>query len=76
MARMFCVPGVFFLFGAFVLLLVTSINLPFLTALDFVRTHFDVGSSNGTSGSIANTSDIDQIRVSLSISLWVEYVLT
>jgi len=43
MSRAFCIPGVFFLFLAFVLSLLASISLPFLPALDVTRTHFSAG---------------------------------
>ena len=39
MPRSFCIPGIIFLFAAFVLLVIVSINLPYLTALDFARVH-------------------------------------
>ncbi|KAJ7583794.1 actin cortical patch SUR7/pH-response regulator pali [Mycena floridula] len=41
MPRSFCIPGIVFLFCAFVLSFLVSISLPYLTALDVVRTHFD-----------------------------------
>lgn len=48
MSRVFCIPGIVFLFSALVLSLLVSISLPFLTALDFVRVHF--GNGVATSG--------------------------
>ncbi|KAH9925649.1 uncharacterized protein BXZ73DRAFT_103182 [Epithele typhae] len=36
-ARMFHIPGIIFLFVAFVLLFLVSVSLPFINALDFVR---------------------------------------
>ncbi|KAG6332459.1 hypothetical protein ID866_6631 [Astraeus odoratus] len=41
MARAFCVPAVFFLFSAFVLLFIVSVSLPYLTAMDITRVHSD-----------------------------------
>ncbi|KAF8637141.1 hypothetical protein AX17_003045 [Amanita inopinata Kibby_2008] len=38
--RLFHVPGVFFLFCAFVLTLLTSVSLPYLRTLDIARIHF------------------------------------
>ncbi|EIW76851.1 pali-domain-containing protein [Coniophora puteana RWD-64-598 SS2] len=49
MPRSFCIPGIFFLLAATVLLIITSINLPYLTALDFARVHY-TGNSLGVSG--------------------------
>jgi len=43
MSRAFCIPGILFLFAAFVLSFLTSISLPYLTALDITRTHFGSG---------------------------------
>ncbi|KAF9463360.1 hypothetical protein BDZ94DRAFT_1259169 [Collybia nuda] len=43
MARVFCIPGIVFLTAALVLSFLTSISLPFLTALDITRTHFGNG---------------------------------
>ncbi|KAI0070875.1 pali-domain-containing protein [Panus rudis PR-1116 ss-1] len=44
MSRAFHIPGIIFLFIAFVLLFLVSISLPFLTALDFARVHIKSGS--------------------------------
>jgi len=41
MPRSFCIPGIVFLFCAFVLSFLVSISLPYLTAMDIVRTHFE-----------------------------------
>lgn len=60
MSRTFCVPGVFFLFSAFVLLFITSVSLPYLSAMDITRTHFETGSVAAPGSS----SSISQIRVS------------
>jgi len=43
MARAFCIPGIIFIFCAFVLSFLTSISLPYLPALDITRTHFNTG---------------------------------
>ncbi|KAH8115019.1 SUR7/PalI family-domain-containing protein [Phellopilus nigrolimitatus] len=56
MARHFCIPGVFFLTCALVLLVLTSISLPTLTAFDITRVHFDTASST------SDASAINQIR--------------
>ncbi|CAL1697791.1 unnamed protein product [Somion occarium] len=51
MARVFHIPGVIFLFCAFVLLFLVSISLPYLTALDFARVHYKSGApSTGNTG--------------------------
>lgn len=57
MSRAFCVPGVFFLFCAFVLLFIASISLPYLTAMDITRTHFG-GSGASTIGTDYKISQI------------------
>ncbi|KAJ7819526.1 hypothetical protein B0H13DRAFT_1509636, partial [Mycena leptocephala] len=49
MSRVFCIPGIVFLFCALVLGILVSISLPFLPALDFVRVHFS-GSGLATNG--------------------------
>ncbi|KAK7459667.1 hypothetical protein VKT23_009648 [Stygiomarasmius scandens] len=41
MSRVFCIPGIIFLFCAFVLSFLVSISTPFLPALDIARVHFD-----------------------------------
>ncbi|KIJ61260.1 hypothetical protein HYDPIDRAFT_116273 [Hydnomerulius pinastri MD-312] len=43
MSRAYCIPGVFFLFSAFVLLFIVSISLPYLSAMDIARVHTDGG---------------------------------
>ena len=58
MSRTFCVPAVFFLFAAFVLLFIVSISLPFLTAMDITRVH-----TNGTI-EVAGNEEFSQLRVS------------
>ncbi|KAG5730251.1 hypothetical protein E4T56_gene10570 [Termitomyces sp. T112] len=40
MSRIFCIPGVLFIFVALVLLFLSSISLPYLPALDVARTKF------------------------------------
>jgi hypothetical protein len=56
---MFCIPGAFFLFAAFVLLFITSISLPYLPALDFARTHFG---SDLRVPNVENANALNQIR--------------
>ena len=63
MPRVFHIPGIIFLFCAFVLLFLVSISLPFLTALDFARVHFKDG--NPTVGSDKNA--INELRVSKTL---------
>ncbi|THV04560.1 pali-domain-containing protein [Dendrothele bispora CBS 962.96] len=41
MSRVFCIPGIIFLFCAFVLSFLVSISTPFLPALDIARVHFE-----------------------------------
>ncbi|KIY67387.1 hypothetical protein CYLTODRAFT_376171 [Cylindrobasidium torrendii FP15055 ss-10] len=43
MSRAFCIPGIAFLFIALVLNFLTSISLPYLTALDIARSSFNEG---------------------------------
>lgn len=57
MHRSFCIPGVLFLFCAFVLLFIVSVSLPYLTAMDITRVHFNDGISVGT-------DSLAQLRVS------------
>ena len=54
MPRALHLPGVFFLFCAFVLLFLVSLSLPFLPALDITRVHFE-GSSSTENGQGALT---------------------
>ncbi|KAF4568408.1 hypothetical protein EYR40_010185 [Pleurotus pulmonarius] len=49
MSRIFCIPGIIFLLCAFVLSFLTSISLPYLTALDITRVHFGNAGAAGTS---------------------------
>ena len=62
MPRAFHIPGVLFLFCAFVLLFLVSISLPYLTALDFARVHFD----GSTTTQNANNGAISELRVRAS----------
>ncbi|KDQ52443.1 hypothetical protein JAAARDRAFT_162894 [Jaapia argillacea MUCL 33604] len=57
--RTFCIPGVFFIFSAFVLMFITSISLPYLTGVDFVRVHFNGGGAGAGSGT---GSAVSQLR--------------
>jgi len=57
MSRSFCIPGVVILLCAFVLLFLTSISLPHLTAMDITRTHF-----NGQGSPSSSDAAITQIR--------------
>lgn len=57
MPRSFCIPGIAFLFCAFVLSFLVSISLPYLTALDIVRTHFDGVTIDGS-------NSLNEVRVS------------
>ena len=58
MSRAFCLPAIFFLFSAFVLLFIVSISLPYLTAMDITRVH--------TNGTVEVTGDqsLSELRVS------------
>lgn len=58
MSRVFCIPGIFFLFCAFVLSFLASISLPFLTVFDVARVHF------GEQAVASGDSGITQLRVS------------
>ncbi len=60
MPRAFHIPGVIFLFCAFILLILVSISLPFITALDVARVHFKSGSPTVNSDSTV----INELRVS------------
>ena len=61
MPRSFHIPGVAFLLTAFLLLFLTSISLPYLTGLDFVRTTFASGSSSSPPAADA----VKELRVSV-----------
>ncbi|KAF9546456.1 pali-domain-containing protein [Agrocybe pediades] len=58
MSRAFCIPGIVFLAIALILSFLVSISLPFLPALDIVRTHFGSTSAGGQQG-----RDIGQLRL-------------
>ncbi|EGN94688.1 hypothetical protein SERLA73DRAFT_114128 [Serpula lacrymans var. lacrymans S7.3] len=59
MPRSFCIPGIIFLFCAFVLSFIVSISLPYLTAMDIARVHF-----NGSPLVSGNQATMTQLRVS------------
>ncbi|KAH0833944.1 pali-domain-containing protein [Lanmaoa asiatica] len=61
MSRAFCIPAIFFLFSAFVLLFIVSISLPYLTAMDITRVH--------TNGTVEVTGD--QSMSQLRLGIWV-----
>ena len=64
-SRAFCVPGVLFLLAATVLLVITSVSLPYLPVIDFVRCHVESGNVAvaDTQGTVTSTS-ISQLKVS------------
>ncbi|KAF9813678.1 hypothetical protein IEO21_05449 [Rhodonia placenta] len=69
MGKALHLPGIFFLFSAFVLLLLVSISLPYLTVFDFARVHFNEG------GPISIGSDsnaVSQLRVRIRADCWYE----
>ncbi|QRV73753.1 SUR7/Pali family protein [Ceratobasidium sp. AG-Ba] len=53
MARVFCLPGIFFLVAALVLQILVSISLRYVPALDIARTHFDGAASTGSSSAVS-----------------------
>ncbi|KZP08884.1 pali-domain-containing protein [Athelia psychrophila] len=57
MSRAFCIPGIIFLFCAFVLLFIVSVSLPYLTAMDITRVNF-----NSFGGNVAGTGATSQLR--------------
>jgi hypothetical protein len=57
MPRSFCIPGIIFLFCAFALLFIVSVSLPYLTALDITRVHF-----NGKVSTSSATESLTQLR--------------
>ncbi|KAF7974414.1 hypothetical protein HWV62_12272 [Athelia sp. TMB] len=57
MSRVFCIPGIIFLFCAFVLLTIVSVSLPYLTAMDIARVNF-----YGNGGSVSGTGTASQLR--------------
>ncbi|KAI0029394.1 hypothetical protein K488DRAFT_56466 [Vararia minispora EC-137] len=58
-SRLFCIPGLFFLFIAFVLSLLVAISLPSLPALDITRTSF----TNGTVDVSGTDGNVGELRV-------------
>ncbi|RPD53624.1 hypothetical protein L227DRAFT_581182 [Lentinus tigrinus ALCF2SS1-6] len=68
MPRAFHIPGVIFLFCAFVLLFLVSISLPFITALDFARVHIKSGSPTVNQ----DTTVINELRFGTWASCWYE----
>ncbi|KAJ8690621.1 hypothetical protein PTI98_012033 [Pleurotus ostreatus] len=64
MSRIFCIPGIIFLLCAFVLSFLTSISLPYLTALDITRVHFG---NAGTAGTL--DQGVTELRVSAQCKL-------
>lgn len=60
MSRAFCIPGIVFLVAALVLSFLVSVSLPFLPALDIVRTNFQGGVQQGAIGTV-------QTRVSFNL---------
>lgn len=68
-SRAFCVPGVFFLLVATVLLLITSVSLPYLPAVDFVRAHVQSGNVEAATAQGTVTSPtISQLKVCRLVS--------
>ncbi|TFK80067.1 hypothetical protein K466DRAFT_605651 [Polyporus arcularius HHB13444] len=68
MPRVFHIPGVIFLFCAFILLILVSISLPFITALDVARVHFKSGSPTVNSDSTV----INELRFGTWATCWYE----
>ena len=68
-SRAFCVPGSVFLLAATVLLIITSVSLPYLPAVDFVRSNFQSGTVSVLDGhgDVTSTS-VSQLRVTRSVS--------
>ena len=68
-SRAFCVPGSVFLLVATVLLIITSVSLPYLPAVDFVRSSFRPGGVSVLDGhgDVTSTS-VSQLRVTRSVS--------
>ena len=67
MPRAFLIPGVIFLFCAFVLLFLVSISLPYITDIDIARVHF----KNGHPTVGADTNAINEIRVRSFLSSYI-----
>ncbi|KAH9886961.1 hypothetical protein C8Q73DRAFT_266718 [Cubamyces lactineus] len=68
MPRVFHIPGVIFLLCAFVLLFLTSISLPYLTAIDIARVKFKSGSPSVG----PDTNAINEIRFGTWANCWYE----
>jgi len=68
MPRAFHIPGVIFLFCAFVLLFLVSISLPWLTGLDIARVHFE--GSGSTSG--GNQAPLTELRYGIWAYCWYD----
>ncbi|KAH9856121.1 hypothetical protein C2E23DRAFT_810183 [Lenzites betulinus] len=68
MPRAFHIPGIIFLFCAFVLLFLVSIGLPFLTTLDVARVKFKDG--NPTVGT--DTNVVNELRFGTWADCWYE----
>ncbi|KAG2065524.1 pali-domain-containing protein [Suillus decipiens] len=60
MSRTYCIPGVFFLFSAWFLLLIVSISLPYFTAMDITRVH--------TAGQV--TSESSDVLTEIRLGIW------
>jgi len=69
MSKAFHIPGIFFLFCAFVLLFLVSVSLPYLTALDVARVHFKAG---GPISVGADTNTVSQLRFGVWANCWYE----
>jgi len=70
MSRVFCIPGIIFLFCAFVLSFLVSISTPFLPALDIARVHFD------NRALVLGETDIVETRVRSSLAFLSSLKLT
>jgi len=53
MARVFCIPGIFFLVAALVLQILVSISLRYVPALDIARARFNGAASAGSSQAVS-----------------------
>ena len=64
-SRALFIPGTIFLLAATILLIITSISLPYLPAIDFVRTHVESGNIGVTnSDGTITSSSVSQLKVS------------
>jgi len=63
------VPGILFLFAATVLLIITSVSLPYLPVIDFVRSHVESGNIGvaDAQGTVTSPS-VSQLKVSHLVS--------